>query len=305
MNRHLKRWIAAAGAASGLFAARRLASRDHLRMVTYHGVDDRHEPLINVDRLQTPSALFQRQIESMARSFRIVSFRDAVDHLRARGVWPDRGLVVTFDDGYRNNLEIAAPLLRRLGVPATFFVTAGFVKGRTQPWWYALRLHLASHAGADAAARIIAGEARLRPMPEAGREHALRAMGVDPGAVGPYPFMTVAECRVLHGMGFDVQCHGDTHASFAGESPARTAEEIRASAAFIRQLGHAPWAMAYPYGHEPVDPGSARKVMAECGITAAVTTQSGRNRPDADVYRLRRQDMHGGYDPAIALALLS
>lgn len=305
MNRGLKMAVARAGAATGLWSVRRSMTRSKFRIVTYHGVDERDDPVLNVDRLQTPPALFSRQIESMARAFRIVSLHEAVEQLRNTGAWPDRGLAITFDDGYRNNLEVAAPILRRAGVPATFFVTAGFVEGRSTPWWYALRSQIAANAKSEAAERVISEEARLRPMSEAERSRALCEMGVDVHAACPYPFMTSGECGKLLKMGFDIQGHGDTHASMGGESATRVAEEIRASAEFIRKLGHAPWALAYPYGHEPADSVAAQRVMAECGFIAAVTTRAGKNDATEDLVRLRRQDVHGGYDPAVLIAWLS
>ena len=48
---------------------------------------------------------------------------------------PDRSVVVTFDDGYADNLHNARPLLERHGVPATVFVASGFVGRKREFWW--------------------------------------------------------------------------------------------------------------------------------------------------------------------------
>ena len=48
---------------------------------------------------------------------------------------PRRAVVVTFDDGYRDNLEAALPLLAAADVPATVFCTVGYI-GREQPFWW-------------------------------------------------------------------------------------------------------------------------------------------------------------------------
>ena len=47
----------------------------------------------------------------------------------ARGRAPARALAITFDDGYADNATVAAPILLRLGLPATFFVATGFLDG--------------------------------------------------------------------------------------------------------------------------------------------------------------------------------
>ncbi|HEX6386422.1 MAG TPA: polysaccharide deacetylase family protein [Anaerolineae bacterium] len=51
------------------------------------------------------------------------------------GTLPDRSVVITFDDGYADNLYCARPLLARYDVPATIFVTAGYVGNNREFWW--------------------------------------------------------------------------------------------------------------------------------------------------------------------------
>jgi len=308
MNRHIKQFLLRGASGSGLLAFRRFTSSSHLRVVTYHGVDDRTHPVINLDRLQTDPSIFTRQVETLARKFKLVDLGQAVRQYLAQGTWPKRGLAITFDDGYLNNLEIAAPILKRIGVPATFFVTAGFIDGRTTPWWYDLRQWMADQPeiSPDAAvARSIREEARLKPMSETKRDIELSQLGVTKRFSGFYPFMSRENCRSLLTMGFDVQCHGDTHASFSGESTDRVKKEIRASAGFIQNIGVQPWGLAYPYGHEPVDMKAAGEEMKACGIVAAFTTTEGSNTLKADPWRLHRWDMHGGYSALGALARVS
>src|SRR3712207_6612027 len=51
------------------------------------------------------------------------------------GKLPDRSVVVTFDDGYADNLYNAKPLLERYGIPATVFLTTGYIGAEHGFWW--------------------------------------------------------------------------------------------------------------------------------------------------------------------------
>jgi peptidoglycan/xylan/chitin deacetylase (PgdA/CDA1 family) len=78
----------------------------------------------------TPSTL-DAQLRLISRYFEVVT----PDALGARARPPRRTIVITFDDGYRDNFELALPVLRRHGIPATFFLATGFLDRPSVPWW--------------------------------------------------------------------------------------------------------------------------------------------------------------------------
>ncbi len=98
----------------------------------YHGVADCDRRL-DLSRLQVPPELFRRQLQMLsAAGFRFMTMSDAADELAREP--PRPGLaVVTFDDGLRNNLTTAAPILSDLGIPATVYVACDFIGGHS-PW---------------------------------------------------------------------------------------------------------------------------------------------------------------------------
>ncbi len=91
-----------------------------LRILTYHRVNDRHPG----DRMTVHPFAFREQMELLAASGRpVLRLAEALGRLRGLGPPLPRGAVaITFDDGYRDNLECAAPVLARLGLPATVFL---------------------------------------------------------------------------------------------------------------------------------------------------------------------------------------
>ncbi|WP_229507805.1 polysaccharide deacetylase family protein [Massilia sp. Dwa41.01b] len=69
-------------------------------------------------------------MELLARCFNVLPLRDALAAIDA-GTVPPRAVCITFDDGYRSVHDLALPVLRRLKLPATVFVSSGYVNGHT------------------------------------------------------------------------------------------------------------------------------------------------------------------------------
>ncbi len=65
--------------------------------------------------------------------FRVIGLEDLLDRLRKGGPLPKRGIAITIDDGYLDNLEIAVPILRRHGFPVTIFLVSGKI-GASNDW---------------------------------------------------------------------------------------------------------------------------------------------------------------------------
>ncbi|MGC4061974.1 MAG: polysaccharide deacetylase family protein [Aquabacterium sp.] len=75
---------------------------------------------------------FAEQMAFLASNFDVISPKDLAG---LGGAPKGRQVLVTFDDGYRDNYELAFPVLRAQGVSATFFVTAGFLDDGLLAWW--------------------------------------------------------------------------------------------------------------------------------------------------------------------------
>lgn len=116
------------GAAVGGVYARRF--RSQMTIVAFHRVTD-HLP---EDWLTCEARKFEAFCRFFQQRFRVLPLAEQVARSRAG---EDLGgtLSITFDDGYRDNVEVAAPILRRFNLPATFFVTTGFIGSRLVPHW--------------------------------------------------------------------------------------------------------------------------------------------------------------------------
>jgi peptidoglycan/xylan/chitin deacetylase (PgdA/CDA1 family) len=102
-----------------------------MTIVAFHRVND---DSVAADGLTCGSAKFTAFCEFFRKHFQVVSLGEQVEGCRA-GRNMGGTLSITFDDGYLDNFTVAAPILRKLGLPATFFVTTGFIASQTvAPW---------------------------------------------------------------------------------------------------------------------------------------------------------------------------
>ena len=76
----------------------------------------------------TVAWLEQKINEYRSKGYTFVS----INNLPEYGRW----VCLTFDDGYRDNYTLAYPMLKRLGVPFTVYVTSGFIDNQLSMWWY-------------------------------------------------------------------------------------------------------------------------------------------------------------------------
>ena len=102
------------------------------RVTTESKFSKSHNPSMSIT---LPITEFEQQIEHISKNYNCVALPDAVERLAA-GTLSNGTIIVTFDDGYRDNLLHALPVLERHGVPATIFVATGLIDGTCIPWWY-------------------------------------------------------------------------------------------------------------------------------------------------------------------------
>jgi peptidoglycan/xylan/chitin deacetylase (PgdA/CDA1 family) len=128
----VKRLAMRAHRSARIWRARRKAPCDWngVRILGYHRICDDPHPLS-----VAPDA-FRAQMEALAASDATpISVPDAVALLRD-GPVEGRYVCITFDDGYRDNLEAAVPVLRELGIPATIYVPTHVIDGPATFYWY-------------------------------------------------------------------------------------------------------------------------------------------------------------------------
>lgn len=133
MNQRLKYQIAGKMVSLGIDAAFRFVNRQKLLVVMYHGVTRQiYDPPIWT---QLPVEVFRKQLEFLQKHYAWVTLDDAVRAIQGQGKLPRSAALITFDDGLKNNYDVAFPVLSELGVPATVFLTVNLI-GTAQLLWF-------------------------------------------------------------------------------------------------------------------------------------------------------------------------
>jgi peptidoglycan/xylan/chitin deacetylase (PgdA/CDA1 family) len=293
------------GLANRALSRRRGAS--WLPVLTYHRVAEPAEAnLLDDGVIDVTPAEFDRQLAFIAQRFTPLCIADLCAFVVSRKPLPARPVLVTFDDGYRDNYEVALPLLRKHGVTAVFFIATDYVAHRKLFWWdrisYVVRgsrrdrliLEYPRHEEIQmrgAAARVAAVR-RLQRVVKDTRgldlcrflEHLEHACDV---AVPPAvqrrlvedTVMTWEHVRALRRAGMDVQSHTHTHRVLDTLEPTDAVAELRASRALLeRILGEPVRAVSYPVGRPVRGTPHLVRAVREAGYDLGFCNSGGINK---------------------------
>ncbi|KRE07508.1 polysaccharide deacetylase [Bosea sp. Root381] len=232
-----------------------------------------------------------------AEGYDLVSLDEALARLSA----PRDGrffVALTFDDGYRDNVEHAWPVLAKHGAPWTLFVTTGFADRTARLWWLELEEAIRALPQLDVAlpdgrfgARSSSDDEkqsvfdklywRLRKQPEAILLSAISDLaaraGIDAAALVERECLPWETLRALAGApGVTIGAHTLTHPMLAKHDAAfARAEIVESKARLEAELDMPIRHFAYPVG-DPTSAGPRDFALArEAGFTSAVTTRPG------------------------------
>lgn len=287
----------------------------------YHGVTPRIvDPLVEAAHIS--AALFRKQIRHLRRHYRVVALAEVIERLEAGQPIPPDWAVLTFDDGYRNNLSCARQILREEGdLPMSVFVVTEFMGtgGRTT-LVTALALMAILHTrlariqvprpGGEWAERSLASRRarencywellpvlKALPAPQQQLVAAEFFAQLADGELAEirsrfpsYDWLDWDEVRELHADGVDIGGHTRTHCQLKpelGDDRIRM-EVFGCYERLQKELGASPAHFAYPNGQleDICDP--AVDAIQRAGFRCALTTVRGTARPGADPFRLAR-----------------
>jgi peptidoglycan/xylan/chitin deacetylase (PgdA/CDA1 family) len=108
-----------------------------LLVLNYHRIGDSLNTPFDPGVYSSTSQQFYEQIKYLVHNYNILTLEEALDFIEGKkSNFTSKGsILITFDDGYIDNYEIAYPILKDLGVQATFFISSGYIDTNSVPWW--------------------------------------------------------------------------------------------------------------------------------------------------------------------------
>jgi peptidoglycan/xylan/chitin deacetylase (PgdA/CDA1 family) len=219
-----------------------------LRVLMYHKIND-----LPGNPLTMPVALFDEQMDQLRRlGYTVVDLDAVLAHYGEGKPLPPRAVLITFDDGYHDNLENAAKVLRTYGYPAVLFVPIGYLGDR-------LPLPHEQHLAADGILN--------------------RTIDWD-------------ELMELERQGVRIESHGISHRPLADLEVDEAAREIALSKLRLEErLGRPVRAFSYVKGSEAHYKPVHLSLVRQAGYDVAFTAVSGSNTPSTDPLQLRRYNI--------------
>jgi protein-tyrosine-phosphatase/peptidoglycan/xylan/chitin deacetylase (PgdA/CDA1 family) len=291
-------------ASTGLTTAlERMVKSRSLMVLTYHRIGDAARTPYDSGTFSGSAEQFDEQVSYLKRRFHIVGLDEACKIAAGDQLPPGTSILITFDDGYRDNYTSAFQILRSHNVPACFFLTTAFVGTGTVPWWDAIAcvvkqsknrlirlqypqpvtFNLEAEEPSQAIVQILElyKSSKMRD-----RERFLSDLEEECGVERPSTdsnrrFLSWDEAREMQQCGMAFGAHTHTHEILSKLSLEQQEEELRISRETIeKQLSHPVEVMAYPFGDRSAfSRETSMDLLERTGYSAAFSMYGGVNLP--------------------------
>jgi peptidoglycan/xylan/chitin deacetylase (PgdA/CDA1 family) len=300
------------------FLLSQLPARDSLLVLNYHRIGNAKDDLFDPGVFSATAEQFDNQIAYLKRRLSLVTLDEALAFVDGTSKDKTRRcrVLITFDDGYLDNYEIAYPILRSHGAQGVFFLATSMVGSCELPWWDRIaylvktarrrRFSLSYPAklaididknGLTKSLNTILKSYKQPYNYDPARfvgELTEESKGDDPPRTSRC-FLNWDEAREMTGGGMEIGSHTHSHTVLSRLEPERQREELAKSRAIIlEQLGTEAKVLAYPVGHKSSFSGQTQKIAQETGYRCAFSHHGGMNLPGKTaVYDVKRNKIAG------------
>ena len=287
----------------------------NIQILVYHRVNDEQDPFFPA----TPVKIFGRQMDYLASHFNVLDLDEAIERLKKKDVI-ENAVVITFDDGYKDNYVIIFPILKRLSIPVTIFLPTASI-GSEKPLWHD-RVFSAFRNTQVSVLRNFSNSSKVYPLGTTKEKFSslrevskflwsldnderslwidrlIKQLGVsDESAVEP--LLTWDDVKEMHQNGISFGSHTVTHSILSRLPLDEVKAEVYESKKIIEEkIGSPVRTFAYPVGRKEDFNEITKNLLKEAGYTCALTTIFGANDDQQDLFELRRGMPWEEYLPA-------
>lgn len=279
-------------------------------ILAFHGLREDYDQSLMDNSLHTKQTVFRNICKHLAQHYQVLPLTQIVNHLNAGRPMPDRAVALTFDDGYESNFSHAFPILQQFSLPATVFLTTGFIDRTEHLWFHRLecallnsrsqslsheKLELKLNSASARAHALSVFATHLKSLPQEELHLALHeiinrldATSTDlPTALQPLSWDQVREMRDSGLIDFGAHTHRHL---ILGRCTTETARfEINQSRDRIHaELGAAPTLYAHPNGQPSDYHAETSALLKEAGFHGAVTMSPGIAKSGGNPFALTR-----------------
>ena len=311
------RFVVRAGLVRTLAAAYS-ATHHRLKVLAYHRVlprTDEDDFPYDLELVSAWQEEFEWQVRFLAANHQVITCRDLAALIDAGRPMPRNAVIITFDDGYRDNHDVVLPILKKHGVPAVVFVATGYMDS-DENYWYdqlvhrMLRTHTSHLPLRDGAPPLdISGSVaerrqattlalrHLKTLSDPQRRETLErwrlllAVDEPAGSRGLHGPMSWAQVRALSDAGIEIGSHSVTHPVLANvaDDMQLARELVDSKAAIETHTGRSVVSLAYPVGGPGAYSDHVVDVARQAGYRFGFTYEPGVIDPQhMDNFRLRR-----------------
>ena len=289
------------------------ARKPGLIVLNYHRIGDPQFNQFDDGVYSATAQDFATQLEFLCKHFRVLSMPNLLECATRDFTTTEPCVLITFDDGYADNYQIAFMLLKRYGLPATFFVPTDYIDRPRLPWWdhiaYVVKqtkqsqlvfgrndqvnIDLQRVLRSDAVRQVLnfykgprlLGDAAFLSMLEERAQ-----VKVDPAALGQQLLMSWGDLRIMADAGMAIGSHTHTQQILSRLSETEQLTELTTSKSIIEhRLGHPITTIAYPVGTKNAFTAVTKRLAKEAGYQLGFSFYGGINRPNkVDPFDVKR-----------------
>ncbi len=299
----------------GLYALGRAWNKEKTIILMYHGVTKQNDPVANYDHKHIEYERLEGHLQYLNKHYSIISVDEYIRWRKGeKRILPPNSLIITFDDGYRNNYTQLFPLLNKYDIPAVIFLPTAYI-GKKQIAWYDMVAYCVSRTKKknliidnqifdvindkqkiEAIVKLkrkirTAGAVRTKIIAEVVKE-----TGVNPTFCEEEDFLFLSweQCKKIKKSKITFGSHSCTHEYMTDLSEEKLKKEMCESKKIIEtELRKPCLAFAYPFGECNE---KTKMALKDADYDCAVTTTFGSNTIDTDVLRLYRIVLNNLYD---------